>query len=522
MRELLNNNLLSLLVFLPMVGLVVILFLKGSQTRAIRGVAFVTTAIEALLTFYLYLVFKPTGDEFQFVEKASWIPAFNIQYYLGVDGLSVLLLFLTGILSFLALFWAIPINKGVKGFHVLYLLLVTGMVGVFVSLDLFLFYVFWEVMLLPMYFLIGVWGGPRREYAAIKFFIYTLVGSVLILLVMLAFYFQTASGTGPGTFSIPELIRLQPFRSFAFPFQAMLFFALFIGFAIKVPVFPFHTWLPDAHVEAPTAISVILAGVLLKMGGYGFLRIMYPMLPGCAIAPTVQYFLATLGVINIVYGAFVAMAQTDFKKLVAYSSVSHMGYVLLGISVLKIEAMQGAVFQMWAHGLSSAMMFMLVGVVYERAHHRDLRKFGGLGLKMPVYFSLSIVGFFASLGLPGMVGFVGEVMTLLGSYRTYVGLTLIACLGIILTAGYILWTVQRVYMGKLSEEYSKFPDCKRWEFASLLPLALLCILFGVLPSLGLHVTEASSKRLIDRVTAAGQQEVVEQQASAVSYTTEEP
>ena len=497
-----QSHLLTLLTFLPLAAMIIILFIKESQAAAIRWVTAIAMFIEFLLSAYLYLHYNPMAPGFQYVERASWIPAFRIEYYVGVDGLSVLLIFLTGILSFLAVFSAFPVQRAVKGFHALYLLLVAGMIGVFVSLDFFLFYVYWEIMLLPMYFLIGVWGGPRREYAAIKFFLYTLAGSVLLLLVMLAMYFKTSSAGGPGTFSIPELIRLQPFRDSPFGFRAILFFALFIGFAIKVPIFPFHTWLPDAHVEAPTAISVILAGVLLKMGGYGFLRIMIPMLPECAAHPAIQMSLGALGVVNIVYGAFVAMAQTDFKKLVAYSSISHMGYVLLGIAALNIESVQGAVYQMWAHGLSSAMMFMLVGVLYERAHHRDLNRFGGIGLKMPVYFSLSIVGFFASLGLPGLVGFVGEVMTLLGSYRTFPRLTVISSLGIVLTAGYILWTIQRVFMGKLPQEYESFKDLKTWEFASLLPLALLCVLFGVLPSLGLNLTDQGMRQMIDWVLAS--------------------
>ncbi|MFH0792803.1 MAG: NADH-quinone oxidoreductase subunit M, partial [bacterium] len=345
--------------------------------------------------------------------------------------------------------------------------------------------VFWEVMLLPMYFLIGVWGGPRREYAAIKFFIYTLLGSVFMLVVILVCYFKT------GSFSIPELIALQPFASSRFWVQTLAFFALFVAFAIKVPIFPFHTWLPDAHVEAPTSISVILAGILLKMGGYGFLRINWPLLKDVATAPHIIYFMIVLALISIIYGALCAMAQSDFKKLVAYSSVSHMGYVLLGIAVLQTEAVNGAIFQMFAHGLSSAMLFLLVGVIYERAHHREIARFGGLGLKMPVYLTLSIVGFFASLGLPGLVGFIGEVMVFLGAFRAADGAyriqTLIATLGILLTAAYILWTMQRVYLGKLKPEYENFSDVNKVELVTLVPLALLCILFGVLPNLLLSV-----------------------------------
>lgn len=496
---------LILITFLPLAGAGLMLLTPSRLPNLIRFIAAATCAVVFALTMYLWRIFDPaaitvgsaySGYDVNTLIAVPWISSYHIYFRLGVDGLSVLLIVLTGLLSFLAVFSAFTIKNHVKAFFVLFMLLVTGMMGVFMALDFFLFYVFWEVMLLPMYFLIGIWGGPRKEYAAIKFFIYTLLGSVLIMLVILAYYFKMVSmGMAQHAFDIPQLVATKPFSVPGGPtlFQFLLFFALFIGFAIKVPIVPFHTWLPDAHVEAPTAISVILAGVLLKMGGYGILRLNYPLLPEVGGAQAVMWFLAILGVINIIYGAFCALGQTDFKRLVAYSSVSHMGYVLLGIAILKEEAVNGAIFQMFAHGLSSAMMFMLVGVVYERAHHRDLARFGGIATHMPVYFSLAVVGFFASLGLPSMVGFIGEVMVFLGAFQYSPWLAVVASIGMLLTAAYILWTMQRVYLGPAKPEYAHFPDCNRWELLSIAPLGALCILFGVLPMLVLNVYQSSTQ-----------------------------
>ncbi|QDU60742.1 NADH-quinone oxidoreductase subunit M [Planctomycetes bacterium Pan216] len=423
------------------------------------------------------------------VVRVPWISssAFNIEYYLGVDGISLSLIVLTGLISVLGAAASFSVKKFTRGYCILFLLLETGMMGVFLSLDFFLFYIFWEVMLLPMYFLIGIWGGPRREYAAIKFFLYTLFGGVLMLIAMLGFYFNS----DPNTF---DIIRLQqigqttgpdaPFSPF---FQRVMFVLLFIGFAIKLPAVPFHTWLPDAHVEAPTPISMILAGVLLKMGGYGLIRIAYPICPDGAYFFAVP--VAVIGVVSIIYGAFAAMAQQDFKKLVAYSSVSHMGYVTLGIAVLPILSpvyytwgMAGAMFQMIAHGISSAGMFFLVGVIYERAHHRDLNRFGGLMNIMPVYGALSIVIFFAGMGLPGLCGFPGEIFTVLAGFKFGAAFGIIAAFGVILTAGYILWTVQRVYLGS-NKQYEGTPDITTWETLTVLPLVFLSILLGVYPDL---------------------------------------
>lgn len=505
-------GLLNYLIFLPVVG--AILCLVAPSTKAAKSIAVGTSGIVLVLSLFLFQHFawwgagdvfgEAYGQKLYEVTQIDWITLGSgaaIQYYIGVDGLSFPLVILTTLVTFLACLasWNIDtwkINRGIRGYFALFLLLETGMLGVFVALDFFLFYVFWEVMLLPMYFLIGVWGGPRKEYAAIKFFIYTLAGSVLMLVVLVAFYFQSANA-GAATFSLIEMATNESIqrvfnshdtRFLWWSFPVVMFLFLFIGFAIKVPVFPFHTWLPDAHVEAPTPISMILAGILLKMGAYGLLRISYPILPGAG--ELFAYGLGVLGVISIIYGALCAMAQTDFKRLVAYSSISHMGFVLLGIAIMTPAGFQGAMFQVIAHGISSPMCFFLVGVIYERAHHRDLNRFGGLWLSMPVYGSLATLGFFASLGLPGLCGFIGEFWVLIATFSAQAvhpwmtwarPLAVVAASGVILTAAYILWMIQRVYLGKARPEYSQFPEVTAREVFILTPFAVLAIALGILP-----------------------------------------
>jgi NADH-quinone oxidoreductase subunit M len=468
----------------------VILALPKGRDALVRLIAVIATAIPLVLSVILFLNFDRSQAGLQMVEKHSWIPAFHITYFMAVDGLSVSMIILTALLCFLGVFASWGINKQIKGYFALFLLLETGMMGVFSALDFILFYFFWEVMLLPMYFLIGIWGGPRREYAAIKFFLYTLFGSVLMLLAMLALYFANDH-----SFDMTRMIYNH--AAYARGFQIVVFMALFIGFAIKVPVFPFHTWLPDAHVEAPTAISVILAGVLLKMGIYGIFRISYPMLPEAArwFAP----MMALLGLINIVYGALCAMAQKDFKKLVAYSSVSHMGYCLLGLAAMNVQGFTGSVLQMFNHGTITAMLFLIVGVLYDRAHHRDIDGFGGLFSRMPKYAGIVSIAFFAALGLPALSGFISEALVFLGSFQAYRLLTILAVSGVVLTAAYMLWLTQRVFLGPLNPKYANLPDINGRELFTLVPLALIVIWVGVYPMPILNLITTSVTSLVTQI-----------------------
>ena len=468
-----NCPILSSIIFLPIAAMLAIMLAPKDNKKLIQSIAVLATAVVFLLSVYLVWRFVPSNTGIQFTEKVLWIPQMNVYYFLGVDGISLPMVFLTALLSFLACIASFGIHERVKEYFALYLLLETGMMGTFLALDLFLFYVFWEVVLVPMYFLIGIWGGPRKEYAAIKFFLYTLAGSLLMLLGILALYFASE----PHTF---DMIALKT-NGFGAGFQHLIFMALFFGFAIKVPIFPFHTWLPDAHVEAPTPISVILAGVLLKMGAYGFFRISYPILPEGA-----HWFslpMAILATIGIVYGGFVAFAQTDFKKMVAYSSVSHMGFILLGLSAMTPLALNGALLQMFNHGIITGALFLLVGVLYDRAHTRDMNAFGGLGVHMRVYAGVLIFIALASLGLPSLSGFVSEFMILLGSFKTQALATGLSTIGILLAACYLLYMIQRVLLGKLNPKWEKFPDINGRELFTLIPLMVIILAIGVYPQL---------------------------------------
>jgi NADH-quinone oxidoreductase subunit M len=416
---------------------------------------------------------------------------------MGVDGLSIPMVLLTALLCFICIIASWKIEKAVKGYMALFLLLETGMIGVFCALDFFLFYIFWEVMLLPMYFLIGIWGGPRKEYAAIKFFLYTLAGSILMLLAMIAFYLNVKDPvTGGHTFNMLHIMDQSNHSAWLnlTHVRQILFIGLFIGFAIKVPIFPFHTWLPDAHVEAPTAVSVILAGVLLKMGTYGMLRINYPMLPDATLWFSLP--LAILGAINIIYGALCAMAQSDMKKLVAYSSISHMGYVLLGMSAFTEAGINGAVLQMFNHGTITAMLFLCVGVIYDRAHHREINGFGGLGLQMPVYTSVFSLALFAALGLPGLSGFIGEAMVFMGAFPVWRTITIVSALGLVIGAAYVLWMLQRVFLGPRNPKYDELPEISAREMFTLVPLAAIVLLLGVYPMPVLNLLKVTLNNLI--------------------------
>jgi NADH-quinone oxidoreductase subunit M len=496
------DHILTYMTFIPLFGAAVVLCLPRDAHALIKWVSVAATVPPLLLAIWLFVNFDRSAPGFQFMQRAAWIPSLNIEYLVGVDGISITMVLLTALLSFLCIFASWGIEKGVKGYFALFLLLDAGMMGVFVALDFFLFFVFWEVMLLPMYFLIGIWGGPRREYAAIKFFLYTLFGSALMLLSILAFYFNvTDPATGQHTFNMIAMMNqanhsewLRNGVLFGQSVPLVIWVALFIGFAIKIPAVPFHTWLPDAHVEAPTAISVILAGVLLKMGTYGILRINYGILPD-ASASLAFVFLGVIGVVNIVYGALCAMAQKDLKKLVAYSSVSHMGYVMLGMASFTPQGINGAVLQMFNHGTVTAMLFLLVGVIYDRAHHRNIDGFGGLASVMPVYTGVTAVAFFAALGLPGLSAFISEVLVLLGAWQRYPLLSTVGATAVVLTAGYMLWTLQRIWLGKLNEKYASLPEINGRELFTLVPLAAIVIVLGVYPTAILDLMTASLDQL---------------------------
>ena len=510
------EHLLTWIVFVPLIGIIAVVALPKENHKAIRWSAVVATVIPLLLSLVLYTAFDRDEAGMQFKEQISWIPTFNIHYYLGIDGLSIPMILLTTLLSFLCVFASWNINRGLKGYFSMFLLLETGMLGVFCALDFFLFYIFWELMLLPMYFLIGIWGGPKKEYAAIKFFLYTLAGSVLMLVVMLAFYFYSE----PHTFDLIKLtqsgvLQVRDIELFGIPvtldlFKKILFIFLFIGFAIKVPIFPFHTWLPIAHVEAPTPISVILAGILLKMGVYGLLRVSFPILPQETL--WFSYALAFLGLVNIIYGAFCAMGQitlpeakggNDLKKLIAYSSINHMGFCLLGISVFTVEGMNGAVFQMFNHGITTAMLFLLVGVVYDRVHHRKIDGFGGIRAQVPVYTGIVALAFFASLGLPGLASFISEALVFLGAFKVYPSITILATLGVVLNAAFFLWVFQKIFLGPLNEKYKGLSDVNRMELVTLVPLGALVIFLGIYPMPVLNLMKTSLDQLLVLLQSIG-------------------
>ncbi len=526
------HNILTIVTFLPLLGALALLLVNKENKRLIiQGATWIAFA-DFLLSVPLFFMYNAEQGGFQFEVRASWIPSLGVQYYVGLDGISLLLLLLTtflGVISILSSWTAI--TERVKEYYIFMLLLQTGMMGVFISLDFFLFYIFWEAMLVPMYFLIGIWGGPRKLYAAIKFFLYTLLGSVLMLLGILAmyFYYPKVSG-GAVTFDIPELIRvLGPLTDpYWFEMSRWIFLAFFVGFAIKVPMVPFHTWLPDAHVEAPTAGSVILAGVLLKMGTYGFVRFSLPMLPQAT-----RYYLPwmlALSVIGIVYGALVAMVQKDWKKLVAYSSVSHLGFCMLGIFALNQAGLNGGILQMINHGLSTGALFLIVGLIYERRHTRMIAEYGGLSKVMPVFATMFMIVTMSSIGLPTLNGFIGEFTILMGAFTIPSGYgfqvpvigfvggkfwAVCGVLGIVLGAAYMLWLYQRTMFGKLDNpENAHLKDLDFREVMTLVPIVALCFWIGIYPKPLFRILERPVAELAQRLEGTASAPVAQDGAAA--------
>jgi NADH-quinone oxidoreductase subunit M len=485
---------LSLLIVLPILGALILAFVPRQSERAIRWIALATTLIALAVSVVLFVGFKPDAS-MQFVERIPWIPQLGVSYYVGVDGLSILMVILTTFLMVIAIggSWN-GITERLKEYHILFLLLEAAIIGVFVSLDVFLFYVFWEFTLIPMAFLIGIWGHGRRLYAAIKFILFTMFGSTLMLIAMIALVFANRDVTGTLTFALPELLK----TPVPIGLQGILFVAFALAFAIKVPMFPFHTWLPDAHVEAPTAGSVILAGVLLKMGTYGFIRFNMPLFPEAAksFAP----IMITLALIGIVYGAVVSIVQKDVKSLVAFSSVSHLGYVMLGLFAFNVQGISGGILQMVNHGLSTGALFLLVGMLYERRHTRLISEFGGIAKVMPIFAAFMLVVMFSSVGLPGLNGFVGEFLILTGAFQANVWYAVFAATGVVLSAIYLLWMYQRVMTGPVTNDANKnLKDMSVREIVLLVALVVFIVWIGVYPKTFLDPIQASVLNLVGLV-----------------------
>ena len=486
---------LTFLIFWPLLGVMIIAVIPAKKKEVIRAAAFGITALNFIASLSLLYGFDSATHHMQFVEKTSWIPDIGVGYFLGIDGLSLLLLLLTTFIAMISVLcsWS-AIDDRVKGYMACMLIMESGMIGVFVSLDMVLFFLFGEIGLVPMYFLIGIWGGERKLYATIKFFLYTVFGSIFMLVGILALYYAHGNITGEYTFDLLRLYEVV----YPYNLQWWVFISFFLGFAIKVPIFPFHTWLPDAHVEAPTAGSVILAGVLLKMGTYAFLRFNLPLLPSASIAFAPIIFV--LSVIGIIYGAFLAMAQQDIKKLVAYSSVSHLGFVMAGIFALNQQSIDGGILQMVNHGISTGALFLVVGMIYERRHTRRIDDLGGLAKVMPIFAAFVLIIVFSSIGLPGTNGFIGEVLILIGLFKVSMPAAVLATTGVILGAVYMLWMVQRVVLGKITvPENQNLKDLNLREILTLAPIIILVLWIGIYPRPFLKLTSAGSAHLIETV-----------------------
>jgi NADH-quinone oxidoreductase subunit M len=499
------NHFLSLILFEPLIGALAIVLVDKRNENAIRWIANITALVGFVISIPLWFWFDPTTGDYQFIEQAKWIPSIGAEYHLGVDGLSTLLILLTTMMGSIAVLssWT-AITDRVKEYYIFLLVLQTGMLGAFMALDFLLFFLFWEVMLVPMYFLIGIWGSANRLYSAIKFFLYTLVGSVVMLLGILALYFHYHSVTGAYTFDITQFQKM----SVPFNMQWWVFLAFFLGFAIKVPMFPFHTWLPDAHTDAPTAGSVILAAVLLKMGTYGFLRFSLPILPDAS-----KYFvpmMVLLSIIGIVYGALVAMAQKDWKRLVAYSSVSHMAMVMLGMFALNPVGITGSIVQQLNHGISTGALFLIVGIVYERRHTREISEYGGLSKVMPVYAAIFLIMTMSSIGLPALNGFIGELLILQGVFVANKVWAAFAASGVVLGAAYMLYLYQRTMFGKVENpKNERLLDLNHREFATFAPLLVLAVWMGLYPAPFLRRLETSVQKIVMRVSPQYAQAYVE-------------